>query len=188
MTPRREAAGDGHSNRRTGSVAYTGIRVFGRTIGPPAPTIKIRLPSAGALSVPDHRAGALKVRLLGDALCLPGLRSLISTGIAVILKALRVSVLGTLRPRRHLRVTDPVRCTYSRTVRSWVRHRIHPFGHPTDKTTTLTSSFRDLVGCSIQQAAYSSLVEGPAGVAPPSSDQSWPSVSAFAGSDMTSGA
>ena len=58
-------------------------------------------------------------RLLGDALCLPG-------GIAVILKALRVSVLGTLRPRRHLRVTDPIRCAHTRTVRSWIRHHIHP--------------------------------------------------------------
>jgi len=65
-------------------------------------------------------------RLLGDALCLPCLRSLISTGIAVILKALRVSVLSTLRPRRHLRVTGPIRCTYTRTVRSWIRHHIHP--------------------------------------------------------------
>jgi len=71
-------------------------------------------------------AGALKVRLLGETLCLPRLRSLISTGIAVILKALRVSVLGTLRPRRHLRVTDPIRCAHTRTVRSWIRHHIHP--------------------------------------------------------------
>ena len=69
--------------------------------------------------------GELKVRLLGDALVLPRLRSLI-TGIDVILQALRVSVLGTLRPRRHLRVTDPIRCAYTRTVRSWIRHHIHP--------------------------------------------------------------
>jgi hypothetical protein len=125
----------GCSNRRIGAVAYIPvIRVFVRTIGPlrhrAAPTIKIRLPSAGALSVPDRRAGALKVRLLGDALCLPGLRSLISTGIAVILKALRVSVIGTLRPRQNLRVTDPVRCAHTRTVRSRIRHHIHPSGHP----------------------------------------------------------
>jgi hypothetical protein len=83
-----------------------------------------------ALSEPyGRRAGALKVRLLGDALCLPRLRSLISTGIAVILQTLRVSVLGALRPRRHLRdrhVTGPIRCTYTRTVRSWIRHRIRP--------------------------------------------------------------
>lgn len=38
------------------------------------------------------------------------------------------------------------------------------------------------------QPAASSLVAGPEGVAPPSSDQSWPSVSSFAGSDTTSGA
>jgi len=63
----------------------------------------------------------------------------------VVLKALRVSVLGTLRPRRHLRVTEPIRCARTRTVRSWIRHHIHPFGHPSDKTTTLTSSCRDLV-------------------------------------------
>ena len=83
----------------------------------------------GDLQPYGRRAGALKVRLLGDALCLPRLRGFISTGIAVILQALRVSVLDTLRPRRHLRdrrVTGPIRCTYTRTIRSWIRHHIHP--------------------------------------------------------------
>src|SRR5664280_2148427 len=111
----------------------------------------------------------------------------LSTPGPLVLQSLRVSVLGTLRPTRHLRVTGPIRCTYTRTVRFWIRHRIHPLSHPSDKTSCSRHA-GTLSGCSIQQAAYSSLVEGPAGVAPPSSDQSWPSVSSFAGSDTTSGA
>jgi len=72
----------------------------------------------------------LKVRLLGDALCLRRLRRLVSTGIAVILQSLRVSVLGTLLRRWHLRVADPTLCAYARTVRSWIRHHIDPLSPP----------------------------------------------------------